>query len=299
MASEAPSDDIEAFQFSGTKVFSLESIEELRKGCCPPKWKGELYGKDSKGADALEEIEFDCITNGRLWVWAKPDTSIAMTNRYLVEVDVGGRSKKADWSVIRVFDRFAMQKEFGGKPVLVAEQRYHTDHDLLAYDAMRIAKWYNDALLVFESNTLETKDRERDVDGNMIEYILDTIAGLYDNLYARKQSAEQIEQGEPKRWGFHTNTATKPGLIANLQECIRDQLYVERWDPCLDEMAMYQKNDKGQYAAPAGEGNHDDMLMCTAIALWVCFREMEMPKWIEHGELLHDFHISSNNIATL
>jgi hypothetical protein len=227
MASEAPSDDIEAFQFSGTKVFSLESIEELRKGCCPPKWKGELYGKDSKGADALEEIEFDCITNGRLWVWAKPDTSIAMTNRYLVAVDVGGRSKKADWSVIRVFDRFAMQKEFGGKPVLVAEQRYHTDHDLLAYDAARIAKWYNNALLVIESNTLETRDQERDTDGNMTEYILDTIADIYDNLYARKASAEQIKQGVPKRWGFHTNTSTKPQIIGNLIGCIRDQLWVE------------------------------------------------------------------------
>jgi hypothetical protein len=284
MASEAPSDDIEAFQFSGTKVFSLESIEELRKGCCPPKWKGELYGKDSKGADALEEIEFDCITNGRLWVWAKPDTSIAMTNRYLVAVDVGGRSKKADWSVIRVFDRFAMQKEFGGKPVLVAEQRYHTDHDLLAYDAARIAKWYNNALLVIESNTLETRDQERDTDGNMTEYILDTIADIYDNLYARKASAEQIKQGVPKRWGFHTNTSTKPQIIGNLIGCIRDQLWVERSDYCCTELALYQKNEKGQFSAPPGEGMHDDVVMCTAIALWICYCDMELPVIIKKKE---------------
>ena len=296
MASEAPSDDIEAFQFSGEKVFDFREVDMMRKTCRPPIAEGELVSDAGKGENVLKNIRFIQKRLGDLKIWEFPDKEANISNRYLVTVDVGGRSSKADWSVIRVFDRFMMT--MNGKPELVAQMRYHTDHDLLAYDAMRVAKWYNDALLVFESNTLETKDRERDVDGNMIEYILDTIAGLYDNLYARKQSAEQIEQGEPKRWGFHTNTSTKPGLIANLQECIRDQLYVERWDPCLDEMAMYQKNDKGQYAAPAGEGNHDDMLMCTAIALWVCFREMDMPKWIEHGELRHDFHISSNNIAT-
>ena len=282
MASEAPSDDIEAFQYSGTKVFSLEAIEELRKGCCAPMWKGELYAKDVKGENALEDIYFDNITNGRLWVWAKPDTSIKMSNRYLVAVDVGGRSKKADWSVIRVFDRFAMQKEIAGKPILVAEQRYHTDHDLLAYDAARIAKWYNNALLVIESNTLETRDQERDVDGNMTEYILDTIAGLYDNLYARKASAEQIKAGTPKRWGFHTNTSTKPQIIGNLIGCIRDQLWVERSDYCCTELALYQKNEKGQYSAPPGEGMHDDVVMCTAIALWICYCDMELPVIIKN-----------------
>ena len=277
MASEAPSDDIEAFQYSGTKVFSLESIEILKKTCCPPKWRGELNGKAFKGAEALEDICFDNITDGRLWVWAMPDTSINITNRYLVAVDVGGRSKKADWSVIRVFDRFAMQKELGGKPILVAEQRYHTDHDLLAYDAARIAKWYNNALLVIESNTLETNDRERDIDGNMTEYILDTIAGIYDNLYARKASAEQIKAGVPKRWGFHTNTSTKPQIIANLIGCIRDQLWIERSEYCCAELALYQKNEKGQFGAPPGEGMHDDVVMCTAIALWICYCDMELP----------------------
>lgn len=277
MASEAPSDDIEAFQYSGTKVFSLESIDILKKTCCPPKWRGELNSKNFKGPEALENIHFDNITDGRLWVWAMPDTSVKVTNRYLVAVDVGGRSKKADWSVIRVFDRFAMQKTLNGKPVLVAEQRYHTDHDLLAYDAARIAKWYDNALLVIESNTLETNDRERDVDGNMTEYILDTIADLYGNLYARKASAEQIKAGIPTRWGFHTNTSTKPQIIANLIACIRDQLWIERSEYCCTELALYQKNEKGQFGAPPGEGMHDDVVMCTAIALWICYCDMEPP----------------------
>lgn len=296
MASEAPSDDIEAFQFSGTKVFDFREVDAMRATCKDPMAEGELVSDAGKGKEVLKNIRFIAKRQGNLKIWEFPDKEATISNRYLTVVDVGGRSKKADWSVIRVFDRFMMT--MGGKPELVAQMRYHTDHDLLAYDAMRIAEYYNHSLLVFESNTLETKDKERDTDGNMIEYILDTIASLYTNLYARKQTAEQIEKGEPKRWGFHTNTGTKPGLIANLQECIRDQLYVERFNPCLDEMAMYQKNDKGQFSAPAGEGNHDDMLMCTAIGLWICFRDMEMPKWIEHTETYLRHNISANNTST-
>lgn len=295
MASEAPSDDIEAFQFSGTKVFDFREVDAMRKTCKAPIAEGELLSDAGKGKAALKNIRFHNKRQGALKIWEFPDKEAEISNRYLTVVDVGGRSAKADWSVIRVFDRFMMT--MGGKPELVAQMRYHTDHDLLAYDAMKIAKWYNDSLLVFESNTFETKDKERDTDGNMIEYILDTIAGIYTHLYARSQSAEDIEAGKPKKWGFHTNTSTKPALIANLQECIREQLYVERWEPCLDEMAMYQKNDKGQFAAPAGEGNHDDMLMSTAIGLWICFREMEQPKWIERNEEHVEKRISSNNTS--
>ena len=275
MASEAPCNDIEAFKFSGTTVFSEQDIVRLRKDCKKPKYRGDLIARGAKGAEALQGIRFIDNPNGQLKVWAMPDLSSKILHRYIVAVDVGGRSKKADWSVIRVFDRAPMM--FGGSPILVAEQRYHTDHDLLAFDAARIAKWYDNALLVIESNTLETRDQERDVDGNMTEYILDTIADHYGNLYARKQSAEQIREGVPTKWGFHTNTSTKPMIIQHLVSCIRDHMWIEQDDYCCTELSLYQKNEKGQYGAPPGEGMHDDVVMCTAIALWVCFCDMEMP----------------------
>ena len=295
MASEAPSNDIEAFKFSGTTVFSEQDVAKLREGCCAPKYRGMLMAAGAKGADALRNIRFIPSDHGELHVWNEPDKSANIAHRYLVVVDVGGRSKKADWSVIRVFDRFPMI--FGGKPIVVAEQRYHTDHDLLAYDAARIAKWYNNALLVIESNTLETKDQERDTDGNMTEYILDLIADIYKNLYARKQSAEQIREGAPTKWGFHTNTATKPQIIGNLAACIRDHLWVERSEYCCAELALYQKNEKGQFGAPPGEGMHDDEVMATAIGLWICFCDMELPRIIKKNKPTGGKKISSNSAA--
>ncbi|MDE7393142.1 MAG: hypothetical protein K2M80_01530, partial [Muribaculaceae bacterium] len=45
------------------------------------------------------------------------------------------------------------------------------------------------SLLVIESNTLETHDRERQVEGgDQSQYILNQISTVYPNLYARRQS---------------------------------------------------------------------------------------------------------------
>lgn len=283
MASEAPSDDIEAFTFSGSKVFDVYHLDRIRADVKEPETRGMLSSAGAKGAGVLKNIRFIPSENGDLRIWRKPEPDSDIADRYLAVVDVGGRNQTSDWSVIRVFDRAAMM--YGGKPELVAQMRYHTDYDLLAYDAMRIAAWYGNALLVIESNTLETKDPERDTDGNMSTYILDVIGGLYENLYARAGSAESIRQGKPRRWGFQTNVGNKASIIGNLVECVREHTWIEHDVTCVEEMALYEKNEKGQFSAPPGDGNHDDVLMANAIGLWICFREMETPHFvIQKGE---------------
>lgn len=294
MASEAPSDDIEAFTFSGAKVFDPYHLEFVRRDCKEPARRGYLTSEGAKGASVLKNIRFVDMQDGNLKIWKEPDTKSKISDRYLTVVDVGGRNKTSDWSVIRVFDRAAMMNL--GRPELVAQLRYHTDYDLLAYDAMRLAYWYGNSLLVIESNTLETKDTEHDLDGDMSEYILDIISGLYNNLYARRPSAEAIRQGRPRRWGFSTNSSTKPAIIGNLIEAVREHLWIERDSYAIDELAMYEKNDKGQFSAPPGEGNHDDVVMTTAIGLWICFREMETPHPIV--DLGNDFIVHADPHST-
>lgn len=279
MASEASSDDVEAFQYSGSKVFDIYAVEAMRRDCRPPAARGVLVADAAKGEGAGRNVRFVEGRNGELRVWDFPDREAPLSNRYLVSVDVGGRSPKADWSVARVFDRYPMT--MGGRPELVASMRYHTDFDYLAYDVMRLARWYNDALLVIESNTLETRDRERDTDGNMTEYILDTIGDMYDNLYARSSGADDINDPKPTKWGWHTNSANKPTIIGNLIEAVRDRLWVEREEVCCDELELYEKDSKGRFSAPPGLGNHDDVLMATAIAMWICYHDMDRPAWRE------------------
>lgn len=279
MASEFPSDDVEAFVNSGQRVFDDTLVDKLKEGCRPPKFIGDVYGDKDEGKDALRHVRFSEDKQGQLWVWEKPDIDPeeAIRRRYLVSVDIGGRSSKADWSVIVVFDRLFMMD--GDKPVVVAQWYGHIDIDILAWKAAQIATYYDNALLVIESNTLETHDKERIVDGDQSQFILNQIKDVYDNLYARKQSEEDIREGVPRKYGFHTNVSTKPMVISTLVKVIRESLYVERDERCLDEYKTYERKQNGAFGAI--EGKHDDLLMTRAIGLHVCFFEMDPPKVVK------------------
>lgn len=279
MASEYPSDDVEAFVHSGTMVFDKYKVEAFKKYCKEPRFVGDVYADADEGKNALKNLRFVEDRQGVLWIWEKPeiDEDEKVTNRYLTVVDVGGRSSKADWSVIVVFDRLFMAE--GGRPAVVAQWYGHCDIDLLAWKAAQIAAFYDNSLLVIESNTLETHDKERDVDGDQSQFILNQIKGVYPNLYARKQSEEDILQGLPTKYGFHTNLATKPMVISTMVKVIRENLYVERDARCLDEYLTYEKKPNGAYGAIIGK--HDDLLMTRAIGLHICFYEMELPKFVK------------------
>ena len=283
MASEYPSDDIEAFVHSGTMVFDKYKVEDFDKYCKEPRYVGDVYADADEGKNALKNLRFSEDKQGMLWIWELPEVDEAekVLNRYLTVVDVGGRSNKADWSVIVVFDRLFMAD--GGKPVVVAQWYGHCDIDLLAWKAAQIAAFYDNSLLVIESNTLETHDKERDVDGDQSQFILNQIKNVYPNLYARKQSEEDILAGLPTKYGFHTNVATKPMVISTLVKVIRENAYIERDRRCLDEYLVYEKKPNGAFGAVVGK--HDDLLMTRAIGLHVCFYEMELPKFIMRNRL--------------
>lgn len=275
MASEFPSDDVEAFVHSGARVFDKYKVEDLRPSCKPPRYVGDVYADMDEGADALKNVRFTEDRQGLLWIWALPeiDAEEVVKDRYLVVVDIGGRSNKADYSVIVVVDRLFMME--GGKPSVVAQWYGHIDMDILAWKAAQIASFYDNALLVIESNTIETHDKERSVDGDQSSFLLNQIKDVYPNLYARKQSEEDIINKVPRKYGFHTNVSTKPMIISTLVKVIREGLYVERDERCLDEYLTYEKRPNGSFSAVLGK--HDDLLMTRAIGLHICFFEMDIP----------------------
>ena len=275
MASEYPSDDIEAFVHSGERVFDKYKVDEFRASCKQPKYIGDVYADGDSGKDALKNLRFAEDTQGLLWIWDLPeiDDKEIVTNRYLTIVDIGGRSKKADWSVILVIDRLFMLD--GGRPEVVAQWYGHIDMDILAWKAAQIAAFYDNSLLVIESNTLETHDKERQVDGDLSHFILNQIKEVYPNLYARKQTEDEIREGLPRKYGFHTNVATKPMIISTLIKVVREHMYIERDERCLDEYVVYEKKQNGAFGAIIGK--HDDLLMTRAIGLHICFFEMPIP----------------------
>lgn len=279
MASEYPSDDVEAFVHSGTMVFDRYQVEKFYSSCRPARFIGDIYADSDSGEKALQNLRFHDDRQGLLNIWALPedDDEVEITDRYLTVVDIGGRSAKADWSVICVLDRINMLDS--GRPTVAAQWYGHIDIDRLAWKAAQIAAFYNNSLLVIESNTLETHDRERQIEGgDQSLYILNQISTIYSNLYARRQSEDEIRQGIPRKYGFHTNIATKPMIISTLIKVIREQLYTERDSRCIDEYLVYERKQNGAYGAIVGK--HDDLLMTRAIGLHICYHEMDIPRII-------------------
>ena len=275
--SEFPSTANEAFQSTGRRVFRSSYVNETRKCCVPPLFVGDVVEQNDGKSKLVPCQPGEDKGEDLLRIWLMPETEAHLRDRYIVTVDVGGTSNKADYSCILVADRIAMTD--GGVPEIAACWHGHIEHDKLAWKAMEIARAYDNALLVIEANTLETEGTE----GNNFEYILNEISGKYSNLYCRT-SLQEIKQGRPRRWGFHTNSSTKPMVINFLIKALRDGLYIERCLETTYELDLYEYKENGKEMG-AIEGNHDDRVMATAILVWICYNH-PLPTHINNSKVI-------------
>lgn len=271
MCSEYPSTAAEAFQSTGRRAFAPQYVLNARESCCAPSYMGDLYADAINGAGTLENIDFKETPGGRLWIWEKPDATEDVSDRYCLFADIGGRTEKADFSVIKVLDRYWMMD--GGVPTVVAVWYGHLDQDLFAWKCAQLAKYYNNGLLAIESNSLKKEKAE----GNHFLTVLDKIAPHYENLYTR-DTPEDVRNKLPAKYGFHTNISTKPMIIDCLNANLRDEGYIERDIRACDEMDYYEIKPDGSYGAIIGQ--HDDHVMTTAGVNWISSR-MPLPVKIQ------------------
>lgn len=273
MRQEYPSDDVEAFLFSGTTVFDPYKLKEMEEDCkgIEPIMVGDIEGDSYDAADdaCMDNIRFIERSGGPLKVWAGPDNSEIVRHRYIVACDIGGSHKTSDFSDIVVLDRY--DEIYGGVPEIVAEWHGHCDADQLAMRCAQIAHFYNDAYLVIENNTAYS--RMNNTEGNQSELFFPILLPLYNNLYSASQSKLKKVKNIEMKWGFNTNKNTKVAVVKTMARIIRDGGYMERELAAIDECTYflyYQQNNC--YGAVAGK--HDDRVMARAIALYV---EKDMP----------------------
>ena len=110
-----------AFLLEGTQVPSpcfVVDLDALRANCCEAAFEAVVV-HDSHGS-RLQRVK-----HGELKVWREPEAA-TVRNRYVVAVDVGGRSERSDWSVITVFDRLGQS----GMP----EVAYFLEHFIPAFE---------------------------------------------------------------------------------------------------------------------------------------------------------------------
>jgi len=271
MQSENPTTAREAFQSTGNKAFSPLFIEKRKEQFKrEPIAKGKLFSDAVKGELSCENLRFEELSAGEFTIWDYPDIKKNINHRYVVIVDIGGRTQKADYSVITVIDRMPLLS--GGLKKVVFRARYHIDPDVLAWDAVRVATWYDNALLVIENNSLRRNKEENE---NYFTTVLNEIENVYNNLYTY-EDASKVREGVPVKWGWHTNRATKPLAVSKINaslvndaECLDDPDY--RY---YDELEGYEIDTSGSYNAV--DGMHDDILMTVGIGLAVS-EKMPLP----------------------
>ena len=281
-ATEAPIDEEEAFRNSGNLVFNPYSIDDLRKGMVKePKYYADIVLSGKKGSQMLRDSKVTIREDGdgEMKIWAVPNNNILkVSNRYIVSVDIGGKSAGSDYTVMTVIDRIGMIPTMHGKPKVVARWRGHCRHDVLAWKAAALAHWYDDALLVIESNTAD-REKNNNTEGDHFGTIIEEIADYYDNLYQRTSSPEDVGDNVLAKYGFQTNKVTKGWIIDNLEAFVDDRLWEEPDAEMYHELRIYERKEDGSLGNIDGVGNHDDVLMSTAIGLWVSMSDMEKPKW--------------------
>lgn len=281
MQSEFPTTPEEAFQSTGNRYYPPQYVLALRQDNKEPIWKGEIMGDSTKGKLALENLRFVENTRGNLWVWEFPDEFNEYDFRYVVCMDIGGTNAKADYSIIRVIDRLPM---IHGKDLkAIMTWKGHLDQDLLAWKGIQVSKMCDNALFAPEDNSF---DRDKEEDGEHFQTILYQIKDDYRNIYIRNDEEKVGNDWIPK-YGFNTNRKTKGLAVNSLKFAARDRMnrdiekpdkyygYIEPDERVCTEMDCYEIKADGKLGATDGE--HDDLLMATAIGLYVALDINKLP----------------------
>jgi len=300
MQEEFPRTPEEAFISTGQRIFPHTYISNARINVKKPAKIGDMY-PSIVGKAALKDIEFKESNTGNLKIWKMPVKFVtrdlegnigefAVKRRYVAFADLGGTNPKADYSIIKIIDRYWML--FGGSPETVAVWHGHLDHDLFAWKCVQICTLYGKALLAIEANSLKKEKK----DGDHFVTVLDNIAEHYDNLFIRNNH-ENINRDFLPKYGFHTTQGNKDMIINSLLGAYRDDNFREREKEALDECDVFERKADGSMGAVSGK--KDDRVITTAGAFWLATKYATLGPPIlvpyvpdtERGRILKKKHI--------
>jgi hypothetical protein len=306
MKSEYPTTAEEAFQSKSGRFFDEEMTSKARETCEDPIFVGDIRGNATSGPECLDKLQLISRSSGgseTLSIWTPPHTDgeRKILNRFLVVVDIGGKVYTSDNSVISVFDRAGLMDAFGALE-RAAMWVGHIDHDLLAWKAAQIAKYYDNALLAIESNTIDSRDKKSmDVmtyEGDHFYTVINEISEHYHRLYARNAPPDKVvDNGEPIKYGWHMNKKTKYQAYDRYYAALREDQYIEKSGEAVNEMEWLAVDPNGKINAIPGK--KDDIQDTTAIGNYIAFEEMPIPKYAKDKEDIKSILGNNVGIATI
>jgi len=226
---EYPITPEEAFITSGTSIFNNELILEHMKDLRPPLRTG-YFNYDYDGLH-LTNIHWVNDPYGYIKIYKEP------SGPSVIGGDTAGEG--SDFFVGQVIDQTGY---------LCATLHQQFDADLYVKQMYCLGAYYR-SLIAIEANFDTFPNRE-----------LQRLK--YPSLYVR-ENVDSIVSDVQERYGFKTTSLTRPLIISELVEIVREHIDRINDRETLQEMLSFVRNARGR--AEASEGTHDDLVMGLAI----------------------------------
>lgn len=227
---EYPGNAMEAFLTSGRPRFNTKVLT---------KWLN-----DSKEGEHgyIERGSWRCDDKGYITIWEQPQPGAT----YCIGADTSQGLSTGDRSAATVWNTRTWKQ--------VARWHGHIDPDLFGDELAGLGFYYNTALLAPEINNhgFTTMNKLKNLN--------------YPNIFQMERYDETVDK-IGRALGFRTDRKTKPLIIDHMAQAIRENL-IETYDKeLISECITYIREEDG--GTNAQEGCYDDLVMASAIALFV------------------------------
>jgi len=251
---EYPVTEESAFISSGRSVFSVAAMNKLAISSNsiyetkpPEKYRVPVneYRTSRTGIRSMKYY-LDPDEFGELQVWSHP----VFEREYRIGADVSEGleiGRDTDWSTVCVIDAETLEE--------CALWRGKLDPDLLGWVCSSIGTYYNHAMLGVERNN----------------HGLTTLTSLrnlhrYPNMYFERVLDERTARKQ-KKLGWNTTLKSKPLMVNNLRELVREDEINIRSKEIIHEMNTFAHHPDGKMGAQ--HGRFDDCVIALCIALMV------------------------------
>lgn len=237
---EYPSNPEEAFISTGSCIFDKEAvINRLRYVPKPIKQGYFVYNEENARHNIMSDIKWVNDKKGCIKLFKLPN--MPAFTQYCIGGDTAGDTQGDEFSS-DVLDAKSLEQ--------VATLTMQTDEDLYAKQMYCLGMYYGWALMAIETNYSTYPQKKLEELG-------------YPKFYVR-ETVDRFDKSVTKQFGFNTNKKTKPLMLANLVELVREHTDIFNDEKTLRQMLTFVKKDGG--VQEAEEGYHDDKVMSIAIA---------------------------------
>ena len=236
---EYPSNPEEAFISTGRCIFDKEEIiKRLRYVPKPLKQGYFTYNEEKAQVNIMTDIKWVNDRKGPIKIYKVPNTP--QFTKYAIGGDTAGDTLGDEFSA-DVIDCKTLEQ--------VATLDMQTDEDLFAKQMYCLGAYYKWALMSIETNYSTYPQKK-------LEEL------QYPNFYVR-EVVDRYDKSVTKQFGFNTNKKTKPLILSNLVELVREHVDIFNSEKTLRQMLTMVRKDNGKQEAE--DGYHDDKVMSIAI----------------------------------